>query len=109
MRNANRVLLSDAIKAAALSLALIGTAQGADGIGFQAPRTASPAEVSLDPGLHPWTDSLIGFHPRTDSSARETEVGGPYLSWTDSLKCMTNESYCHRFEAAPAKAGLVSR
>lgn len=103
MRNLNSV-----IKASMLSLALIGTAQ-ADGIGFQ-PWAASTSPQLTAVGESNSTGTRIGFQLPRDPSIQARDVAQAYPGqhpWTDSLKCMSDGSFCHRFDEAPVKAELA--
>ncbi|GEM_PF-2971293 len=109
MRNAKRFIPMKVLSASVLSMVLVGAAHAAGGMGFQ-PWTDARIQDSTvgQPGLV----TEIGFHPGTNSQLREREVAEPYQggrNWTDSLKCMTSASYCHRFDAVPVKAEVSIR
>ncbi len=104
MRNLNSV-----VKASVVLLALIGTAQ-ADGIGFQPWAASASPQVTAVGESYSAANTPIGFQLPRDPSIQARDVAEAYPGlhpWTDSLKCMTNEAYCHRFEEAPVKAELA--
>lgn len=119
MRNAKRSILVSVLGVPALSLALVGAAQGA-GLGFQPwtdTRIQEAATGEAYSGQFPWTDSLkcmtnAAYCHRFPGEVIRTEQAEPYLgphNWTDSLKCMTNAAYCHRFDVTPVKAEVTIR
>ncbi len=110
MRNSTRSILTDVAKASALSLALVGVAQAADGIGFHPWTDARRQDVAVGES-YPGAPSQFGFQPWSDR-AQLVEVIEPYTGpqpWTDSVKCMTDAAYCHRFDATPVKAELAAQ
>ena len=110
MRNSTRSILTDVAKASALSLALIGVAQAADGIGFHPWTDARPQDEAAGES-YSGAPSRVGFQPWSDR-AQVAEVVEPYTGpqpWTDSVKCMTDAAYCHRFDGTPVKAELAAR
>jgi len=109
MRNINSVVFGNVVKASVLSLALIGAAQGAD-IGFR-PWGASAAPAAVGESSSGASEP-IGFQLPKDPSIQARDVVEAYPGlhpWTDSLKCMSDASFCHRFDEAPVGAELAIR